>query len=102
MMGVIDRSRFDPLLLERARGIKLLALDVDGVLTDGLLYFDNQGNEMKSFSTRDGLGLRLLADSGVLDLAAAWRLVSEGPARLLGLTDRGRLEPGLRADLVVP
>lgn len=35
------------------------------------------------------------------DLAAAWRRVSDGPARLLGLHDRGRLVPGLRADLVV-
>lgn len=38
---------------------------------------------------------------GLLDEVAAWRLVSEGPARLLGLEDRGRLEPWLRADLVV-
>lgn len=38
---------------------------------------------------------------GLLDEAAAWRLVSDGPARLLGLTDRGRIEAGLRADLVV-
>lgn len=36
-----------------------------------------------------------------LGLAAAWRLVSEGPARVLGLEDRGRLEAGLRADLVI-
>ncbi len=41
-----------------------------------------------------------LADEG-MDLAAAWALVSEGPARLLGLDDRGRLAPGMRADLVV-
>lgn len=38
---------------------------------------------------------------GLMDEAAAWALVSEGPARVLGLTDRGRLEPGLRADVVV-
>ncbi|MEN9060877.1 alpha-D-ribose 1-methylphosphonate 5-triphosphate diphosphatase [Ponticoccus litoralis] len=38
---------------------------------------------------------------GVLDAADAWALVSDGPARLLGLTDRGRLDSGLRADLVV-
>ena len=38
---------------------------------------------------------------GLLGEEAAWALVSEGPARVLGLTDRGRLEPGLRADLVV-
>ncbi|MCA0849587.1 alpha-D-ribose 1-methylphosphonate 5-triphosphate diphosphatase [Salipiger thiooxidans] len=38
---------------------------------------------------------------GLLGAPEAWRLVSDGPARLLGLADRGRLEPGLRADLVV-
>lgn len=67
-MGVIDISGFDPMLLERAAKIRLLALDVDGILTDGRLYFDNTGNEMKAFSTRDGLGMRLLADQGI-DLA---------------------------------
>ncbi len=64
-MGVIDTSGFDPLLMERAARIRLLALDVDGVLTDGRLYFDNDGGEMKSFSTRDGLGIRLLAEQGI-------------------------------------
>jgi len=64
-MGVIDISSFDPLLLERAAKIRLLALDVDGILTDGRLYFDNTGNEMKAFSTRDGMGMRLLADQGI-------------------------------------
>lgn len=43
----------------------------------------------------------LLADSGICDLAAAWRLISERPARILGLQDRGQLKPGQRADLVV-
>ena len=64
--NAIDTSRFDPLLLERAARVRLLVLDVDGVLTDGSLYFDNQGNEMKAFSTRDGLGLRYLADNGII------------------------------------
>ena len=64
-MGVIDTRAVDPLLLERARPIRLLALDVDGVLTDGRIYFDDRGGEMKAFSTRDGLGMRLLADNGV-------------------------------------
>ena len=38
---------------------------------------------------------------GLLDEPGAWRLVSEGPARLLGLDDRGRIEDGKRADLLV-
>ena len=64
-MGVIDIAGVDPLLLERARRIRLLALDVDGVLTDGRIYFDDRGGEIKAFSTRDGLGMRPLADNGV-------------------------------------
>jgi len=55
----------DPLLLERAAKIRLLALDVDGVLTDGRLYFDSQGNEIKAFFTADGLGLKALQRFGV-------------------------------------
>lgn len=43
----------------------------------------------------------MLADAGVVDLAAAWRLVSAGPAGVLGLTDRGELRTGLRADFVI-
>ena len=48
-----------------AQKVKLLVLDVDGVLTDGKLYFSNQGDEMKAFSTLDGQGIKLLQDSGV-------------------------------------
>ena len=47
-------------LMERAARVRLLALDVDGVLTDGRLYFDQQGNEMKAFFTRDGMGIKAL------------------------------------------
>ena len=43
----------------------------------------------------------MLERSGLMDLAGAWRLVSEGPAQVLGLRDRGRLEAGKRADIVV-
>jgi 3-deoxy-D-manno-octulosonate 8-phosphate phosphatase (KDO 8-P phosphatase) len=51
--------------MEKARKIKLLILDVDGVLTDGKLYFDNDGNEYKSFHARDGHGIKLLRQTGV-------------------------------------
>ncbi|WP_264210474.1 alpha-D-ribose 1-methylphosphonate 5-triphosphate diphosphatase [Leisingera thetidis] len=43
----------------------------------------------------------MLERSGLLDLAGAWRLVSDGPAQVLGLADRGRLEAGKRADILV-
>ena len=43
----------------------------------------------------------MLAKSGLLDLAGAWALVSSGPAKVLGLADRGTLQPGKRADLVI-
>ena len=64
-MLIIDQSGFDPALLKRAESIRMLVLDVDGVLTDGSLYFDNQGNEMKAFSTQDGLGMRCLQLCGI-------------------------------------
>jgi len=43
----------------------------------------------------------LLADGGVMDLAGAWALISSGPAGVLGLEDRGVLQSGKRADLIV-
>lgn len=54
-----------PELQARAQSIKLLLLDVDGVLTDGRLYFSNQGDEFKTFSTLDGHGIKMLQKSGV-------------------------------------
>ncbi|MGR9100110.1 MAG: 3-deoxy-manno-octulosonate-8-phosphatase KdsC [Gammaproteobacteria bacterium] len=52
-------------LKNKAARIRLLTLDVDGVLTDGRLFFDNQGNEYKAFHARDGHGIKLLRRSGV-------------------------------------
>jgi len=51
--------------LERAKSIKLLLLDVDGVLTDGSIIYTPDGQEIKAFSTRDGLGLRLVQKAGL-------------------------------------
>lgn len=45
--------------------VRHLILDVDGVLTDGKLYFDNNGNELKTFHTLDGHGIKMLQKSGV-------------------------------------
>jgi 3-deoxy-D-manno-octulosonate 8-phosphate phosphatase (KDO 8-P phosphatase) len=45
--------------------LKLLVLDVDGVLTDGQLYFSNSGEEIKAFNSQDGLGIKLLQKEGI-------------------------------------
>lgn len=52
-------------VLARAAKIRLLICDVDGVLTDGRLYFTPDGHELKSFHARDGHGLKLLQRTGV-------------------------------------
>ena len=48
-----------------ARTVRLLALDVDGVLTDGRIIYGNAGEELKAFNIRDGLGIKLLQRAGV-------------------------------------
>ena len=53
------------LLRKKLKKIKLLILDVDGVLTDGYLFYDYQGNQMKRFSVKDGLGIRYLQKAGL-------------------------------------
>ncbi|MDG0978906.1 MAG: HAD-IIIA family hydrolase [Halieaceae bacterium] len=45
--------------------LKALALDVDGVLSDGRLYYGNDGEELKTFNIRDGLGIKLLQQAGI-------------------------------------
>ena len=52
-------------LLKRGKGIKLAVFDVDGVLTDGRLYFLEDGRDFKSFSTPDAQGIKMLMAAGV-------------------------------------
>ncbi|MBI1422713.1 MAG: 3-deoxy-manno-octulosonate-8-phosphatase KdsC [Gammaproteobacteria bacterium] len=52
-------------VLEKAAHIKLVVFDVDGVLTDGSLFFGDDGQEYKAFYSRDGLGMKLLQQTGV-------------------------------------
>jgi 3-deoxy-D-manno-octulosonate 8-phosphate phosphatase (KDO 8-P phosphatase) len=58
-------GHLDPAVVARARPIRLVAFDVDGVLTDGTLYLADSGEEYKAFHARDGFGLRLLAEGGI-------------------------------------
>lgn len=50
---------------EKARHTRLLIVDIDGVLTDGGLQFDNHGNEFKTFNSLDGHGIRMLLECGI-------------------------------------
>lgn len=52
-------------VLQQAKAIKLLILDVDGVLTNGEIYITAQGEEIKAFNTLDGHGLKMLQKTGV-------------------------------------
>ena len=52
--------------LAKARNVRLMGFDVDGVLTDGHLYFSAEGDSLKGFNSRDGLGMvKLLAPAGI-------------------------------------
>ena len=57
--------QIDPELLLRAQGVRVAFFDVDGVLTDGGLYFSETGETLKRFNTLDGHGLKLLQKAGI-------------------------------------
>jgi 3-deoxy-D-manno-octulosonate 8-phosphate phosphatase (KDO 8-P phosphatase) len=53
------------MVLSKLKRIKLLLLDVDGVLTDGGIIYNDNGSETKVFNVKDGLGMRLLMEAGI-------------------------------------
>lgn len=77
-----------PDALNRARKIKLIAFDVDGVMTDGTLYFADDGQEYKGFNSLDGHGLKMLRGTGVELAIITGRTsrVVECRAKNLGIT----------------
>ncbi|NWG39221.1 MAG: HAD hydrolase family protein [Hydrogenophilaceae bacterium] len=89
-----------PDAIERARAIKLVAFDVDGIMTDGTLYLTDDGQEMKGFNSLDGHGLKMLKSTGV-ELAIITGRTSQlviHRARNLGIT---HLHQGAHDKLVV-
>jgi len=60
------RKQTKAALQSKAKKIKMLLLDVDGVLTDGRIILDNQGNELKAFHVRDGHGIKLAQRAGII------------------------------------
>jgi len=83
-----DKEKRDR-LREIAKRIRILILDVDGVLTDGGIIFDNKGNEMKRFHVRDGHGVRMLMRAGIRVAIVTGRMsdVVSRRAKELGITD---------------
>lgn len=58
-------GKLDSELLTRLSCVKLVAFDVDGTLTDGGIYYDNQNNEIKKFNVKDGFGVVALVNEGL-------------------------------------
>ena len=77
--------RFEAALLERARPVKVVFFDVDGILTDGGLYFSDQGETLKRFNTLDGHGLKLLQKAGIVPAVVTGRDSSPLRVRLAAL-----------------
>lgn len=93
-------ASYPPEVWERARAVRLLVLDVDGVLTDGRLYFGPQGEALKTFHVRDGHGLKMLMAAG-LEVAILSGRRSDAAyhrARELGIR---RFHEGLRDKVAV-
>ena len=59
------KSYYPDEVIDKARQIELLAFDVDGVLTDGGLYYDREGNEFKKFFAQDGHGIKIVQSIGI-------------------------------------
>ncbi|PUE33387.1 HAD family hydrolase [Limnohabitans sp. Jir72] len=88
MQALIPALNYAPELLLQAQGIRVVFFDVDGVLTDGGLYFSESGETLKRFSTLDGQGLKLLQQAGITPVVITGR--DSAPLRLrlkaLGIT----------------
>lgn len=74
-------------VVARAKQIRLAAFDVDGVLTDGSLYYTDAGEEFKAFNAQDGHGIKMLQESGVgiAIITSRTSKVVENRARNLGI-----------------
>lgn len=66
-------QNFDPAMLLRAQAVQLVFFDVDGVLTDGGLYFTEAGETIKRFHTLDGHGIKLLQRAGITPAVVSGR-----------------------------
>ena len=75
-------------IMQKAEKVQLLICDVDGVMSDGLIYMGNNGEELKAFNVRDGYGIRCLLTSGieVAIITGRQSKLLEDRAKTLGIT----------------
>lgn len=86
MQTLIPALNYPPELLLQAQGIRVVFFDVDGVLTDGGLYFSESGETFKRFHALDGQGLKLLQQVGITPVVITGR---DSPALRLRLKALG-------------
>lgn len=86
MQALTPALNFPPELLLQAQGVRVAFFDVDGVLTDGGLYFSETGEALKRFNTLDGQGLKLLQKVGITPVVITGR---DSPALRLRLKALG-------------
>ena len=105
LYGPVTRSQY-----EKAAQIRLLVCDVDGVLSNGFIYMGNNGEELKTFCTRDGAGMRALLNAGIeiaiitgrttkLVQRRAANLVFKGLECAAGHFDMRHVDTGTGADI---
>ena len=71
--GIINHAYYKDELIDKAKKIRLLAFDVDGVLTDGGIYIDQDGNEFKRFYAQDGHGIKIIQSIGIKTMIISGR-----------------------------
>lgn len=90
-MNTVIETCYGPVsenMIKKAEKIQLLICDVDGVMSDGLIYMGNNGEELKAFNVRDGYGIRCLLTSGieVAIITGRQSKLLEDRAKTLGIT----------------
>jgi len=96
----MDSVQIEEHTLTRARAVRVIAFDIDGILTDGRLWYGNDGGEAKAFHVHDGLGLKLLGQAGIVTMVISAR-ASEAAQRRLTELGVSHVHLGVRNKLPV-
>ncbi len=89
----------NPSLIEKAKHIQLMIFDVDGIMTNGGITYTEQGDEIKTFHVRDGFGVQMLHEVGIITAIITGRCspIVERRAKELGITHVYQNQPNKQA-----